>query len=197
MRIIAGELRGRKIDAPDGDGTRPMLDRVREAVFSTLGDRVDDALVLDLFAGSGSLSLECVSRGARHVRCLERAARALTTLKANVEHLGVKDRVRVIRGDALATKTWFEPDAPDVRYDLVFMDPPYPMIEAPVSRADVIRAVRDLFELALAPNGVVVLHLATRASEMMRYGAGVEYDVRVYGTSAIVYLTRAAPPTSA
>lgn len=197
MRIIAGELRGRKIEAPEWDGTRPMLDRVREAVFSTLGEWVEDAVVLDLFAGSGALALECVSRGARHVRCLERAARALATLKENVAELGVKDRVRVIRGDALSPKTWFEPDGTDVRYTLVFMDPPYPMIDDPNTRAEVLRAVRALFESALAPGGTVVLHLATRAAETMRYGPGIEMDVRTYGSSAIVYLTRAAPASSA
>lgn len=196
MRIIAGELRGRKIEAPEGDGTRPMLDRVREAVFSTLGEAVEDAVVLDLFAGSGALGLECVSRGARSVRCLERAARALATLKENVAELGVKDRVRVIRGDALAPKTWFEPDGADVRYSLVFMDPPYPMIEDPNTRADVLSAVRALFESALAPGGTIVLHLSARAGEMMRYGPGVEMDVRTYGSSAIVYLTRAVPASS-
>lgn len=192
MRIIAGELRGRRIDAPDGDGTRPMLDRVREAVFSTLGDRVEDARVLDLFAGSGALGLECVSRGARYVRSIERAGRALATLKENVITLGVKDRVRVIRGDALARKSWFEPDEPEEPYQLVFLDPPYPMIDDPTTRADVLAAIRELFASTLAPEGTIVLHLALRASETMRYGPGVEADVRVYGTSAIVYLTRVA-----
>ena len=68
MRIIAGELRGRRIEAPEGEATRPMLDRVREAVFSTLGPNVEDAVVLDLFAGSGALGLECASRGAKSPR---------------------------------------------------------------------------------------------------------------------------------
>jgi 16S rRNA (guanine966-N2)-methyltransferase len=190
MRIIAGELRGRRIEAPEGDATRPMLDRVREAVFSTLGEAVEGALVLDLFAGSGALGLESASRGAESVRCVERAAKALAALKANVAELGLADRVRVIRQDALSPKAWHEADAPDVRYTLAFMDPPYPMIDDPQNRADVLKAVRELFDAALAPEATLVLHVAARASETLRFGPGLERDVRLYGSSAIVYVTR-------
>ena len=99
MRIIAGEFRGRRIEAPPGDGTRPMLDRVREALFSTLGERVDGARVLDLFAGSGSLGLEALSRGARVARMVEQHPRAYATLKENVELLGAADRALCARGN--------------------------------------------------------------------------------------------------
>jgi 16S rRNA (guanine966-N2)-methyltransferase len=190
VRIIAGELRGRRIDAPEGEGTRPMLDRVREAVFSTLGERVEDALVLDLFAGSGALGLECASRGARAVRCVERARAALDALKKNVEELGLSDRVRVIRGDALAPRAWQEKDGPPVVYSLVFLDPPYPMIEDPRDRAKILSTVRALFEGTIGPDGTVVLHVAARASETLRFGKDLESEVRTYGSSAIVYVRR-------
>ncbi|MBK7876081.1 MAG: RsmD family RNA methyltransferase [Planctomycetes bacterium] len=108
MRIIAGEFGGRRIEAPDTQGTRPMLDRVRESVFATLGNAVEGARVLDLYAGSGSLGLEALSRGAVHVRFVEQAKVALDALKANVEELGVKERVRVIRGNALARTSWHD-----------------------------------------------------------------------------------------
>ncbi|MBL8857617.1 MAG: 16S rRNA (guanine(966)-N(2))-methyltransferase RsmD [Planctomycetes bacterium] len=189
MRIIAGELRGRRIAAPEGEGTRPMLDRVREAVFSTLGEHVEDAVVLDLFAGSGALGLESASRGARSVRCIERAKKALDALKLNVTELGVQDRVRVVRGDALAPRSWHDVELGDVRYSLVFLDPPYPMIEDPVERTAVLGAIRKLFEAVLSPNAIVVLHVAARAGEMLRFGPGLEHEMRVYGTSAIVYVT--------
>jgi 16S rRNA (guanine966-N2)-methyltransferase len=192
MRIIAGELRGRRIEAPAGEATRPMLDRVREAVFSTLGPLVDDAVVLDLFAGSGALGIECVSRGAKSVRSVERAAKALAALKANVAELGLAESVRVIRGDALLPRSWHDAGAADVRYSLAFMDPPYPMIEDPKDRSAVLEAIRSLFELALSPEATLVLHVAARASETLRFGAGLERDVRLYGSSAIVYVTRTA-----
>jgi 16S rRNA (guanine966-N2)-methyltransferase len=191
MRIIAGEFRGRRIEAPEGEATRPMLDRVREAVFSTLSTRVEDAVVLDLFAGSGALGIECASRGARSVRCVERAARALAALKANVSELALAERVRVIRGDALAPKSWHDAGGEDVRYTLAFMDPPYPMIEDARDRTQVLDAVRDLFEQALAPDALLVLHVASRASETLRLGAGLASEVRTYGSSAIVYVSRA------
>jgi 16S rRNA (guanine966-N2)-methyltransferase len=190
VRIIAGELRGRRIEAPPGEGTRPMLDRVREAVFSTLGERVEGASVLDLFAGSGALALECASRGARTVRCIERSARALATLKQNVDDLGMKDRVRVIRADALDPRAWQEKEGPPVRWSLAFLDPPYPLVDDPVDRAKLLAAVRALFEGALDEGATTVLHVATRASETMRFGKGLQSEVRTYGSSAIVYVTR-------
>jgi 16S rRNA (guanine966-N2)-methyltransferase len=190
VRIIAGELRGRRIDAPEGEGTRPMLDRVREAVFSTLGDRVEGADVLDLFAGSGALGLECASRGARHVRCVERARAALDALKQNVETLGLRERVRVVRGDALQPKSWQERDDPPVRYALAFLDPPYPMVTDPLERARVLTAVRRLFETTLGPDGEAVLHVPASAGETIRFGHGLVTEVRAYGTSAIVYVRR-------
>jgi hypothetical protein len=88
-----------------------MLDRVREALFSTLGNRVEDARVLDLFAGSGSLGLEALSRGAVSARMVERDVRTLRLLKANVESLGLIERAEIVRGDANASASW-EPPIP-------------------------------------------------------------------------------------
>jgi len=167
-----------------------MLDRVREAVFSTLGERVEEASVLDLFAGSGTLGLECASRGARRVRCVERGARALATLKQNVADLGVSDRVRVIRADALDPRAWHEKDEPDTRWSLAFLDPPYPMIDDPTERAKLLAAVRTLFEAGLEETATIVLHVATRASETLRFGKGLQSETRTYGSSAIVYVSR-------
>lgn len=196
MRIIAGELRGRHIDAPDGESTRPMLDRVREAVFSTLGDHVEGAVVLDLFAGSGALGLESASRGAASVRSVERSAPALLVLKQNVADLGLEDRVRVIRGDALQPKSWHGAGEDAARFTLVFMDPPYPLIDDPVERPRVVAAIRNLLETASTRDAILVLHVASRASEWLRFGSGLECDVRTYGTSAIMYVTRASNGSS-
>lgn len=192
MRIIAGELRGRRIDAPEGESTRPMLDRVREAVFSTLGEHVVDAEVLDLFAGSGALGIEALSRGARHVRFLERGAPALAVLKQNLEELGLRDKARVIRGDALAPRSWHDKDGESARYSLVFMDPPYPMVDDPNTRVKILASIRTLFETTLTGDALVVVHVSTRASETLRFGLDVETDLRTYGSSTIAYLTRAS-----
>jgi 16S rRNA (guanine(966)-N(2))-methyltransferase RsmD len=120
MRVIAGRLGGRRLIAPKGAATRPTADRVREAVFSVLGD-VTDLTVLDLFAGSGALGIEALSRGARSAEFVERAAPALAALGQNLEALGLDEPVH--RGDARS----FVGNASRAgrTYDLIFLDPPY------------------------------------------------------------------------
>jgi 16S rRNA (guanine966-N2)-methyltransferase len=122
MRIIAGRWRGRIIDAPPGRKTRPTGDRVREAWMSAMQTEIAGSTVLDLFAGSGALGLELLSRGARHVTFVERAAPALKTLKANAAKLQVTDdEMTLIRGDAID----FATNASELAFDLAVADPPY------------------------------------------------------------------------
>jgi 16S rRNA (guanine966-N2)-methyltransferase len=121
MRVIAGSLGGRSLVAPRGTGTRPTSDRVREALFSILGDVAGDA-VLDLFAGSGALSIEALSRGAATATLVDSAATSIAAVRANVGALGLQ-AVEVRRADARV----FLRDARRAgrQYDLVFLDPPY------------------------------------------------------------------------
>jgi 16S rRNA (guanine966-N2)-methyltransferase len=120
MRVIAGELRGRRLRAPAGRDTRPTSDRVREALFSILGD-VAGARVLDLFAGSGALAIEALSRGAASAVLVDSAAGAVTAIERNLDDLGLE--AEVVRRPARA----FLSSAPSAGrlYDLVFLDPPY------------------------------------------------------------------------
>jgi 16S rRNA (guanine966-N2)-methyltransferase len=123
VRIVAGLYGGRRIAAPPGTMTRPTSDRVREALFSMLGP-LDDQVALDLFAGSGALGLEALSRGASRAVFVERDRRALATLRANVTTLGLSaERAWVRPGDAgrVARDAVARAEA----YDLVFLDPPY------------------------------------------------------------------------
>ena len=99
MRIIAGRWKGHRLQPLKGRSVRPTTDRVREAWMSALGARVHDAEVLDLFAGSGALGLEALSRGAASVVLVERARSSLTVIRANVDRLGVSDEVRVVSDD--------------------------------------------------------------------------------------------------
>lgn len=187
MRIIAGEFRGRRLAAPPGDSTRPMLDRVREALFSTLGGVVDEARVLDLFAGSGSLGLEALSRGATSVRAIERDRRALAALRKNVEALAAGDRVEVVVGDALDSRRWGE----SAVVDLAFLDPPYPLLRDRRGRRDLLAALARLADGALVPGGWMVLHTHPRDLREEDLGAGWEVDRREYGNTALWYLRRA------
>ncbi len=119
MRIIAGEARGRRIKAPDTRDTRPATDRVREAVFSSLGDLVVDARVADLYAGSGSFGLEALSRGAASVVFVENGRKALKALESNITAVGLGGAL--VRG---TVKSFLGREEGD-QFDLVFMDPPW------------------------------------------------------------------------
>ena len=120
MRVVAGELRGRRIEAPPGTDTRPTTDKVREATFNALGslDLLRDGIVVDLFAGSGALGIEALSRGAAHCTFIERDRTALRTLRDNIDTLDLHDRARVVPGDAMVLGRGIDAD-------LVLADPPY------------------------------------------------------------------------
>jgi 16S rRNA (guanine966-N2)-methyltransferase len=118
LRIVAGSHGGRRIETPPGRSTRPTSDRVREALFSILGDAVEGATVLDLYAGSGALGIEALSRGATSATFVDSDERAARAIERNLAELGLEGRVH--RRDAVA---WL--DNARGPYDLVFADPPY------------------------------------------------------------------------
>ncbi|MEP1123091.1 MAG: 16S rRNA (guanine(966)-N(2))-methyltransferase RsmD [Ilumatobacter sp.] len=120
MRVVAGELGGRKLVSPDGTSTRPTTDRVREAVFNALGSAgvLEGALVADLYAGTGAVGIEAISRGAAHCTFVERDRQALQALEENVDTLDLGDRSRVMRSDAMQAAVTLD-------VDIVFADPPY------------------------------------------------------------------------
>ncbi|MBI5088198.1 MAG: 16S rRNA (guanine(966)-N(2))-methyltransferase RsmD [Actinobacteria bacterium] len=127
MRVVAGELGGRKLVAPPGDTTRPTTDKVREAVFNSLSSMgiVEDAVVVDLFAGSGALGIEALSRGAARCTFVERDRGALRALRENIDALRLGDRATIVTSDVMA---W----VPAVRnVDLALVDPPYSFTEWP------------------------------------------------------------------
>ena len=120
MRVVAGELGGRRLVAPAGTSTRPTTDRVREAIFNSLGSAglLDGALVADLFAGSGAIGIEALSRGAARCVFVERDRTALRALDDNLDALDLNDRTKVLASDALSA-------AAGLDADIVFADPPY------------------------------------------------------------------------
>ena len=122
MRVIAGSLSGRKIEAPRSDSVRPTYDRVRESVFAIIEPRLYDASVLDLFAGTGSLAIEALSRGARRATMVEIDRGTARVAAANVERLGLAGRCRLRVGEAIQFLAGPFEEAP---FDIAFVDPPY------------------------------------------------------------------------
>ena len=150
MRVIAGTARGVPLTAPQDRATRPITDRVKETLFAILGDRVPDARVLDLYAGSGAIGIEALSRGAASADFVERGRSALTALRANLERTRLGDRARIHAGDV---QGFLEADAGP--WDLVVADPPY---EARAIVAPLRAAARRI-----APGGTLVVKHFWRA----------------------------------
>lgn len=178
MRIVAGTLGGRRLHAPEGDATRPTTDRVREALFSILGD-IDDAVVLDLYAGTGALGLEALSRGAKRVVFVESASKAATVLRKNVDELGQRDRCELIARPIERSFAEIERRGP---FDLVFVDPPYASWKGPA-----IDALSAVVARALTSSATVVLEHATRDGAPTIEGLRA-FDQRTYGDTSLVLL---------
>jgi len=145
VRIIAGAAKGRRLVGPSGDATRPMTDRVREALFSSLGSLVDGSRVLDLYAGTGSVGLEALSRGASQGTFVERHRGALRALRTNLTAVGLGGEVIADDVDRFLRR-------PGDSYDLVFVDPPYA-----VPLASLLETIEALVR-RVAAGGVVVIH---------------------------------------
>jgi 16S rRNA (guanine966-N2)-methyltransferase len=185
MRIIAGEFRGRKLLPPESDVTRPVTDRVKQSVFDILTPMIEGARVYDCFAGTGSMGLECLSRGAAHVSFFEADRSALARLKKNIATLDVADRSQIIAGDLFK---WLATMQPPEKAGLVFLDPPYRFL---TERAD------DLQSLATA---IAANHLAVDGSLIFRHDARDSldlpalpcYDRREYGGMVVELLTACA-----
>jgi 16S rRNA (guanine966-N2)-methyltransferase len=149
MRIISGRTKGHTLRVPRGRGVRPTASRVREALFSILSERIHDARVLDLFAGSGALGIEALSRGASEVVFVDQAPDALRTLSGNLKRCGYEDRAILLRVNSL--KFLKEPGIHPVAFDVVLVDPPY--------HTGILRKLLPLLSrgVIMKPSGIMVI----------------------------------------
>jgi 16S rRNA (guanine966-N2)-methyltransferase len=178
MRIIAGEWRGRPIEAPPGNATRPTADRVRETLFSMLASRLgsfEELRVADLFAGSGALGFEALSRGAADATFVERDVKAAAAIKRNAQKLGAAERIQVLGASALSLPR-SEP------FHLIFADPPYAAGSGTAAAEAVATAEW------LAPGGWLSVETA-RKDEVAATGLLVE-AVRDVGRARLTLLRR-------
>lgn len=181
MRVVAGRLRGRRLVAPEGHDVRPTSDRARQAIFNIIehggliAAPLDDAFVIDAFAGTGAMGIEALSRGALHCTFVEHERAALAALETNLKTLGLEASARVIRHDVLRL-----PPAPR-RCALAFLDPPYgeglaaPALEALAAKG------------WLAPGALCVVELGSRDAFAPPEGF-TPLDERRYGAARIVFL---------
>ena len=154
MRIIGGSKKGHPLQAPAGTTTRPTTDRVREAVFNTLQGRVADAVVLDVFAGSGGMSLEALSRGAKWADLYEKDRKAIAAIERNISFLAFEACTKLWKGDAL-----YFLSQNTKQYDIIFLDPPY--YQGLYNQA----VTLILQQRLLAPDGILVVETAGKNSE--------------------------------
>ncbi|MFI9557642.1 16S rRNA (guanine(966)-N(2))-methyltransferase RsmD [Nonomuraea endophytica] len=186
-RIIAGSAGGRRLAVPPGRGTRPTSDRAREGIFSTLGSLhwLDGARVMDLFAGSGAVGLEALSRGAVHALLVEADAKAARTIRANVAALGL-DGAQVVhdRVERVLAKPADEP------YDVVFADPPYAVADDEV--LDMLARLRD--NGWLAEDALIAVERESRGNALVWPEGYVEERVRRYGEASVWYGRAARDP---
>jgi 16S rRNA (guanine966-N2)-methyltransferase len=181
VRVIAGELRGQLLVAPRGWKVRPTSDRVREAIFSTLGERVLGAVVLDLYCGTGALAIEALSRGAERAVLVDRDTRPAL---GNIERLGLGERTELVRADACGWLQESAQAADGPRFDLVFVDAPYRLADR------VAQCLDTGLPPLLAENGRAVVESGARSPlrleslqrlRQRRYGAA---DVSIYERAA-------------
>lgn len=180
MRIVGGSHKGRRLTAPDGRGTRPTSDRARESLFNILAHsplvELEDALVVDAFAGAGGLGLEALSRGAGHVWFLENHAAALAAIRANVSELREDARTTILRADATKPPPATQPCT------LALVDAPYDKeLSAPCLSALAARGW-------LAPGALAVVEVAAREILLPPPGFTIE-DERTYGAARVVFLS--------
>ena len=187
MRVVAGELRGRRIDAPEGDSTRPTTDKVREAIFNALGSlgALDEARVVDLFAGSGALGIEALSRGAGWCSFVENDRRALGVLRGNITSLGLAERSSVLTVDLVreaATRDSLRLREILAGATLVLADPPYRFADWP-----------EIFSAArfADPDAVLVVETEARAAVHDSVPAGWKsVRQREYGRTTVGFYVR-------
>jgi 16S rRNA (guanine966-N2)-methyltransferase len=176
IRLISGELGGRKIEAPDTGKTHPMSERIRNALFNSITHEIAGSKVLDAFAGTGAVGLEALSRGAHDVTFIERDRTAQQILAKNITTLKVEDRVAIFR---MSVDAWLKSEAEGL-FDLIFVDPPYDDTQ--------FSTVEKLFGL-LKPNGLMVLSHPGRGEIPTKTGV-VVVDNRSYGNAYLTFYRR-------
>lgn len=190
MRVIAGAWRGRRLEVPPG--IRPMQDRERERLFSILGDRITDAALLDIFAGSGAVSLEALSRGARLATLVENGRKVLPVLRRNLDALEAGARARLLPISAFGLPKSGEPGQGAV--DIAVCTPPFPLLADAALRDRFATLFRYVVRRLAAPGATFVLEHPARLDPALASGLGPPRDTRRTAGSALSLWETPPPP---
>ena len=184
MRVLAGRLRRRVLEAPAGLATRPSSDRLRETLFNVLSPSMEGARFLDLYAGSGAVGIEAASRGATQVVLVERAAPALKVLRANLEKLGLRGEVRVEAVSVTAFLRRGRPQSSAMQFEMVFLDPPY---DAGEEYAVTLGLLGGESNELLAPGALVIAEHRRKEKLEDRYGTLARSRLLEQGDAALSF----------
>ena len=179
MRIIAGEYRSRKIETRSGNETRPTLDKVREAVFSSLGGMFDGGTVLDLYAGSGANGLEALSRGYDYAVFADISKDAINIIRKNIESLRCQEKTKIFHMPDKKVLSLLK--AEGLRFDLVYLDPPY----AGQHNDEILEYLQE--NNMITDRGVVVIESAKKDEFKKEFGSLKPYKEATYGITRITY----------
>jgi len=176
MRIISGQFKGRKLKTLEGMNTRPTADRVKEALFNILGNKTYDAKILDLFAGSGALGLEALSRGASYCTFVDSSKDAISIIKENIKLCKQEENSKVINKDYVEALRLLKD-----KFDIIFVDPPY-------SKGIELTVLKNIKEI-LSDDGIIVIE--TDKSDILddEINGFLKYDTRKYGRTIISFYT--------
>lgn len=195
MRIIAGIYRSRTLEAPEGLSTRPTSDRLRETLFNILAPRIEGAHFLDLYAGSGAVALEALSRRAAHVELVEKAPSALKVLRGNFARLGVKSGYQIYESSVVAAlKKILQRNAKNNggAFDLIFLDPPY---DAAEEYSATLESLGGPLSALLATDGMLIAEHRRKVKLAESYGLLTRTRLREQGDAALsFYGFRVVPP---
>ena len=184
MRVISGVARGTKLNSIDSTDTRPTLDRVKEALFNIIQNIIDDSIVLDLFAGSGAIGIECISRGAKKAFFCEKSHIAAQMINQNLKKTKFENKSEIFEKDF--RKCLIELSKKNIKFDIIFIDPPYKENLA-------VDAVKQIISLdLLEKNGIIIIETDEEKRDLRELEIlQVEvYDLRKYGRVHLIFLNR-------
>jgi len=179
LRVIAGKYRSRKLLQPTSKNIRPTKDRTKEAMFSTLMNKIEGAIILDLFSGSGSLSIEASSRGAMKIIAVDKDKESILTIKKNLENLEISN-INVIKSDVIS----YLKSSHGLKFDLIFMDPPYKEVHLYNEVLDLIASNK-----LIKNNGLIAIETSNPSLIKIPHGLAI-YKKKNYGKSWLLYVSR-------